>query len=126
MAWRRDATTGARGSIPGRIRPLAGLFGGSSMTFPLVDRGSQAPRSESGPEQFTKESILRDYGIAYQSREASLVGEKQVFSGKAKFGIFGAGKEVAQVALARAFRPGDFRSGYYRDQTLMMALGLLS
>ncbi|HEX5716986.1 MAG TPA: thiamine pyrophosphate-dependent enzyme [Thermoanaerobaculia bacterium] len=98
------------------------------MSFPLVDRGAAMPgdRSESGPEQFTKESILRDYGIAYQSREASLVGEKQVFSGKAKFGIFGAGKEVAQVALARAFRPGDFRSGYYRDQTLMFALGLLT
>jgi pyruvate/2-oxoglutarate/acetoin dehydrogenase E1 component/TPP-dependent pyruvate/acetoin dehydrogenase alpha subunit len=98
------------------------------MTFPLVDRGASASaeRSESSPELFTKESILRDYRIAYQSREASLLGEKQVFSGKAKFGIFGAGKEVAQVAAARAFRPGDFRSGYYRDQTLMFALGLLT
>ncbi|HVG10375.1 MAG TPA: thiamine pyrophosphate-dependent enzyme [Thermoanaerobaculia bacterium] len=101
------------------------------MTFPLVDRGAalrgdQAPPSESGPEQFTKESILRDYRIAYQSREASAIGEKQVFTGRAKFGIFGGGKEVAQVALARAFRPGDFRSGYYRDQTLMFALGLLT
>jgi pyruvate/2-oxoglutarate/acetoin dehydrogenase E1 component/TPP-dependent pyruvate/acetoin dehydrogenase alpha subunit len=94
------------------------------MTFPLADRSAAAP--ESGPEQFTKESILRDYRIAFESREASLIGEKQVFSGKAKFGIFGAGKEVAQVALARAFRPGDFRSGYYRDQTLMFALGLLT
>ncbi len=98
------------------------------MTFPLVDRGAPAPveRSESNPGKFTKESILRDYRIAWQSREASLLGEKQVFSGKAKFGIFGAGKEVAQLALARAFRPGDFRSGYYRDQTLMFALGLLT
>jgi pyruvate/2-oxoglutarate/acetoin dehydrogenase E1 component/TPP-dependent pyruvate/acetoin dehydrogenase alpha subunit len=98
------------------------------MTFPLVDRGASAPsdRSESSPELFTKESILRDYRIAWQSREASLLGEKQVFSGKAKFGIFGAGKEIAQVAAARAFRPGDFRSGYYRDQTLMFALGLLT
>ncbi|MEA2564072.1 MAG: hypothetical protein QOH06_5576 [Acidobacteriota bacterium] len=96
------------------------------MTFPLVDGGAAASPSESGPEQFTKESILRDYRIAYESREASLIGEKQVFSGKAKFGIFGAGKEVAQVALARSFRPGDFRSGYYRDQTLMFALGLLT
>ncbi|HYN21678.1 MAG TPA: thiamine pyrophosphate-dependent enzyme [Thermoanaerobaculia bacterium] len=85
-----------------------------------------ADRSDSAPEQFTKESILRDYRVAFESREASLVGEKQVFSGKAKFGIFGAGKEVAQIALARAFRPGDFRSGYYRDQTLMFALGLLT
>ena len=93
------------------------------MTFPLVDRDAAA---SSSPEQFTKESILRDYRIAYESREASLIGEKQVFSGKAKFGIFGAGKEVAQLALARAFRAGDFRSGYYRDQTLMFALDLLT
>ena len=75
--------------------------------------------------QFTRESIIRDYRIAYQSRQASLLGRKEVLTGKAKFGIFGDGKEVAQVALARAFRKGDFRSGYYRDQTLMFALGLL-
>jgi len=75
--------------------------------------------------QFTRDSILRDYRIAFQSREASLTGRREVLTGKAKFGIFGDGKEVAQVALARAFRKGDFRSGYYRDQTLMMALGLL-
>ena len=74
---------------------------------------------------FTRESIVRDYRIAYQSRQASLLGRKEVLTGKAKFGIFGDGKEVAQVALARAFRKGDFRSGYYRDQTLMFALGLL-
>ncbi len=74
---------------------------------------------------FTKESILRDYRIAYQSRQASLLGRREVLTGKAKFGIFGDGKEVAQVALARAFRKGDFRSGYYRDQTLQFSLGLL-
>ncbi|HEX7182525.1 MAG TPA: transketolase C-terminal domain-containing protein [Thermoanaerobaculia bacterium] len=99
------------------------------MTFSLTDRGASSmpfDRSAANPEQFTKESILRDYRIAFESREASLIGEKQVFTGKAKFGIFGAGKEVAQVALARAFRKGDFRSGYYRDQTLMFALGLLT
>ncbi|HEX3531981.1 MAG TPA: transketolase C-terminal domain-containing protein [Thermoanaerobaculia bacterium] len=97
------------------------------MTFSLMDRGPfPADRSGASPEQFTKESILRDYRIAFESREASLVGEKQVFTGKAKFGIFGSGKEVPQVALARAFRAGDFRSGYYRDQTLMLALGLLT
>ena len=99
------------------------------MTLPLTDRDA-SPRPDdrpgSNPEQFTKESILRDYRIAFESRETSLIGEKQVFTGKAKFGIFGAGKEVPQVALARAFRRGDFRSGYYRDQTLMMALGLLT
>jgi pyruvate/2-oxoglutarate/acetoin dehydrogenase E1 component/TPP-dependent pyruvate/acetoin dehydrogenase alpha subunit len=75
--------------------------------------------------QFSRDSILRDYRIAFQSREASLLGRKEVLSGKAKFGIFGDGKEVAQVAMARAFRRGDFRSGYYRDQTVMMALGRL-
>src|SRR5262245_58748291 len=79
-----------------------------------------------GGASFTRESILRDYRIAFRSRQASLVGRREVFTGKAKFGIFGDGKEVAQVALARAFRAGDFRSGYYRDQTLMMALDLLS
>ncbi|HKH44254.1 MAG TPA: thiamine pyrophosphate-dependent enzyme [Thermoanaerobaculia bacterium] len=95
------------------------------MTLPLTGRDA-SPLDQSNPEQFTKESILRDYRIAFESRAASLIGEKQVFTGKAKFGIFGAGKEVAQVALARAFRRGDFRSGYYRDQTLMFALGLLT
>jgi len=95
------------------------------MSQPLTDRdASTAPAG--GGSQFTKESILRDYRIAFQSRQASLIGRKEVFTGKAKFGIFGDGKEVAQVAMARAFRPGDFRSGYYRDQTLMMALGLLT
>src|SRR5215207_621678 len=99
------------------------------MSSSLTDRDSPSPTPGAvgaGGSQFTKESILRDYRIAFQSRQASLIGRKEVFTGKAKFGIFGDGKEVAQVALARAFRPGDFRSGYYRDQTLMMALGLLS
>ncbi|MCI0396791.1 MAG: thiamine pyrophosphate-dependent enzyme [Chloroflexi bacterium] len=72
----------------------------------------------------SREEIIEDYRLAYRSRQASLVGRREVLSGKAKFGIFGDGKEVAQVALARAFRPGDWRSGYYRDQTLMLALGL--
>lgn len=69
---------------------------------------------------------LHDYRLACISREASLLGRKEVLTGKAKFGIFGDGKEVAQLALARQFQSGDFRSGYYRDQTLMMAAGLLS
>ena len=71
-----------------------------------------------------KEDILEDYRISLISRECSLMGRREVLTGKAKFGIFGEGKEVPQVALARAFRDGDFRSGYYRDQTLMMALGV--
>ncbi len=71
----------------------------------------------------TPQEILQDYRLAYQSRQVSLVGRREVLSGKAKFGIFGDGKEVVQVALAKVFQPGDFRSGYYRDQTLMFALG---
>ncbi len=72
------------------------------------------------------EAMVGDYRIAVLSREASLLGRREVFGGKAKFGIFGDGKEVAQVALAHAFHKGDTRSGYYRDQTLMLALGMLS
>ena len=71
-----------------------------------------------------KEDILQDYSIAVVSRECSLMGRREVLTGKAKFGIFGDGKEVPQVAMARAFKDGDFRSGYYRDQTFMMAIGV--
>jgi 2-oxoisovalerate dehydrogenase E1 component len=74
-------------------------------------------------KEFTQE-VITDYIIAYKSRQASLIGRKEVLTGKAKFGIFGDGKEVAQVAMARYMKPGDFRAGYYRDQTLMFALGL--
>ena len=74
-------------------------------------------------EKFRNE-VLNDFRIACISRETSLLGRKEVLSGKAKFGIFGDGKEVAQVAMAKFFLPGDFRSGYYRDQTFMLAAGL--
>lgn len=77
-------------------------------------------------QELTKETILKDYQSACESREASLIGRKEVFMGKAKFGIFGDGKEVAQLAMAQAFSPGDFRSGYYRDQTFMFAIGELT
>ena len=70
--------------------------------------------------------ILSDYRLAVESREASIIGRKEVFMGKAKFGIFGDGKEVAQIAMSKVFRNGDFRSGYYRDQTFMFAIGELS
>lgn len=70
--------------------------------------------------------ILSDYRLAVESREASLIGRKEVFMGKAKFGIFGDGKEVAQIAMAKVFRNGDFRAGYYRDQTFMFAIGELT
>ncbi len=70
--------------------------------------------------------ILADYKLAIESREISLIGRKEVFMGKAKFGIFGDGKEVPQLAMARVFENGDWRSGYYRDQTFMMAIGRLT
>lgn len=76
-------------------------------------------------ENFRNE-VLKDYQYACESRETSLLGRKEVLTGKAKFGIFGDGKEVAQVAAAKFFKPGDFRSGYYRDQTFMFANGLAS
>ncbi|MFZ6663844.1 alpha-ketoacid dehydrogenase subunit alpha/beta [Peijinzhouia sedimentorum] len=72
------------------------------------------------------EEILADYRLANESRQASLLGRKEVFMGKAKFGIFGDGKEVAQLALSKIFKNGDFRSGYYRDQTFMFAIGELT
>lgn len=71
-----------------------------------------------------REEVLNDYRVACISRHASLLARKEVLTGKAKFGIFGDGKEVAQVAMAKFFQPGDFRSGYYRDQTFMFAIGL--
>jgi pyruvate/2-oxoglutarate/acetoin dehydrogenase E1 component/TPP-dependent pyruvate/acetoin dehydrogenase alpha subunit len=73
-----------------------------------------------------KTEVLNDYKIARISRECSLLGRREVLTGKAKFGIFGDGKEVPQLALAKAFKNGDFRSGYYRDQTFMMAIGALT
>jgi pyruvate/2-oxoglutarate/acetoin dehydrogenase E1 component/TPP-dependent pyruvate/acetoin dehydrogenase alpha subunit len=73
-----------------------------------------------------KTEVLNDYKIAVVSRECSLLGRREVLTGKAKFGIFGDGKEVPQLALAKAFENGDFRSGYYRDQTFMMAIGHLT
>ena len=82
-------------------------------------------KSEITFEDF-KSEVLNDYKIAKISRECSLLGRKEVLTGKAKFGIFGDGKEVPQLALAKAFRIGDFRSGYYRDQTFMMANDQLS
>ena len=73
-----------------------------------------------------KEEIIKDYRLAYQSRQASLIGRREVLSGKAKFGIFGDGKELANIAIARSFQKGDWRSGYYRDQTWMFMLNVMS
>ena len=73
-----------------------------------------------------RDEVLRDFRIACISREISLLGRREVLNGKAKFGIFGDGKELPQVAMAKFFKPGDFRSGYYRDQTFMLAAGILN
>src|ERR1700746_1392345 len=71
-----------------------------------------------------KKIVINDYRIGYESRQASLLGRREVLTGKAKFGIFGDGKEVAQLAMAKAFRPGDWRAGYYRDQTFILDTGI--
>ena len=71
-----------------------------------------------------KKIVINDYRIGYESRQASLIGRREVLTGKAKFGIFGDGKEVAQLAMAKAFKKGDWRAGYYRDQTFMFATGM--
>lgn len=82
-------------------------------------------KNELSFEEF-KKTVINDYRLACESREASLMGRREVLTGKAKFGIFGDGKEVAQLAMAKVFREGDFRSGYYRDQTFMLATGNLT
>ena len=85
------------------------------------------PKKETNPIlPLSPEEIIADYRMAYKSRQASLIGRREVLSGKAKFGIFGDGKEVAQLAIARSFKKGDWRSGYYRDQTWMFALDVMS
>ncbi|MEP7109834.1 MAG: thiamine pyrophosphate-dependent enzyme [Ferruginibacter sp.] len=89
----------------------------------IVNTNDAALQEKLSFEHFRKE-VLKDYGVACESRETSLLGRKEVLTGKAKFGIFGDGKEVAQVAAAKFFKPGDFRAGYYRDQTFMFAAGL--
>jgi 2-oxoisovalerate dehydrogenase E1 component len=87
-------------------------------------------KSNTAEEKMTldevREEILRDYELVHRSREASLLGRKEVLTGKAKFGIFGDGKELAQVCMAKQFRHGDWRSGYYRDMTFMFAIGELT
>jgi 2-oxoisovalerate dehydrogenase E1 component len=89
-----------------------------------INTSSQTKSGKNGfALPFSKKDIISDYRIANQSRIASVIGRREVLSGKAKFGIFGDGKEVPELAMARAFKPGDWRSGYYRDQTFMFATG---
>src|SRR4029450_9436079 len=89
----------------------------------LLRRPFHEAREERG---WNTEAVLRDYRIACRSRQCTIIGRREVFSGKAKFGIFGDGKETAQLAVAYPFRKGRFRSGYYRDQTRMFALDVLT
>ena len=76
--------------------------------------------------KLTRKEILNDYRIANESRQISLLGRREVLTGKAKFGIFGDGKEIPQLALSKVFKEGDWRSGYYRDQTFMIASGMMT
>ncbi len=87
----------------------------------MIDKVTENPKKLSFQE--FKNEVLTDYKTALVSRECSLMGRREVLTGKAKFGIFGGGKEVPQLAMAKAFRKGDWRAGYYRDQTFMMAIG---
>jgi TPP-dependent pyruvate/acetoin dehydrogenase alpha subunit len=84
--------------------------------------GRRLAKSLSNPKlQLTPEKVIADYRLAYSSRRASVIGRAEVLRGNATFGIFGDGKEIANLAMAKAFRPGDWRAGYYRDQTFMWA-----
>ncbi|MFK7903965.1 MAG: thiamine pyrophosphate-dependent dehydrogenase E1 component subunit alpha, partial [Chitinophagales bacterium] len=96
------------------------------MELPTVSFSStnKQPTSGNNAANDFKQTVLNDYYLAQLSREISLLSRREVLTGKAKFGILGDGKELPQIALAKVFRKGDFRSGYYRDQTLMLALGL--
>ena len=93
---------------------------------PIIKSSNEQMTQSSNHPIIQSKNVLRDYRLACESRAASLLGRKEVFMGKAKFGIFGDGKEVAQLAMAKVFQAGDFRSGYYRDQTFMMAIGALT
>ena len=88
-----------------------------------INATGQLNTAELSFEDF-KKVVINDYRIGYESRQASLIGRREVLTGKAKFGIFGDGKEVAQLAMAKAFKKGDWRAGYYRDQTFMFATGM--
>ncbi len=95
----------------------------TGLTGVKTSLAASKPTKNGSALPFSKEEIIADYRIANQSRLASLLGRREVLTGKAKFGIFGDGKEVAQLAMAKAFQYGDWRAGYYRDQTFMFATG---
>ena len=89
----------------------------------VLHQGNTKSAAELSFDDF-REIVINDYRVGYESRQASIIGRREVLTGKAKFGIFGDGKEVAQLAMAKAFRKGDWRAGYYRDQTFMFATGM--
>jgi pyruvate/2-oxoglutarate/acetoin dehydrogenase E1 component/TPP-dependent pyruvate/acetoin dehydrogenase alpha subunit len=93
--------------------------------YQINQYGENMPTGNPPQLPLNADQIISDYRLAYRSRQASVIGRREVLSGKAKFGIFGDGKEVAQLAIAHAFQKGDWRSGYYRDQTWMFALGVI-
>ncbi|MCB0189487.1 MAG: hypothetical protein KDE31_34685, partial [Caldilineaceae bacterium] len=95
-----------------------------SVWTPIVDENDRSRAENVAPFSTAGTALFQDYRVAYLSRQVSLVGHREVMRGRANFGIFGDGKELAQIALAKAFQPGDWRSGYYRDQTWMLALGI--
>lgn len=104
---------------PSQVGPQFRIFAHNQ----LVMNQEEITKGKLSFEDF-KQQVLADYRQVCESRETSLLGRKEVLTGKAKFGIFGDGKELAQVALSRCIKPGDWRSGYYRDQTIMFATGL--
>jgi TPP-dependent pyruvate/acetoin dehydrogenase alpha subunit len=89
----------------------------------VIHTGSSTNAAELSFDDFRK-IVINDYRVGYESSQASIIGRREVLTGKAKFGIFGDGKEVAQLAMAKVFRKGDWRAGYYRDQTFMFATGM--
>src|SRR5215475_6999536 len=98
------------------------LYRASAAAASSAAAAAPAPAAPAGSTTaLRKDLVLGDYRLAVRSRQVSLLGRREVLTGKAKFGIFGDGKEVAQVAMAKFFKPGDFRSGYYRDQTFMFS-----
>ena len=109
---------------------MLNLFTSHSWFFIIISENMTSvkinPSKELKAYGLSVTDILHDYKIGYASRQASLIGRKEVFLGRAKFGIFGDGKELAQLAMARFFREGDHRSGYYRDQTFMFAANMLT
>jgi 2-oxoisovalerate dehydrogenase E1 component len=98
---------------------------GLNLFMPLEKSTTEIDEQKLSFENFRKE-VIADYELAYLSRQLSIIGRKEVMRGRAKFGIFGDGKEIAQIAFAKTFKPGDWRSGYYRDQTFMLAAGLFT